>query len=94
MLQSPRLKNLVNTIGIDPSLSNNAIYDDKYLENIKTLYKKVGKCDNQQQFKDILEAAMVSTIEGFTDNSPISPMTSSPFKNQVLENHCACLLTF
>ena len=44
------------------------------------LYKKAGKCDNQQKFKDILEAAMVYTPEGFTDNSPISPITSSPVK--------------
>ena len=39
-------------------------------------YKKSGKCDNQQQLKDIIEAAMVSTPEGFTDNIPISPRTS------------------
>ena len=61
MLQSPRLKYHKQTISIDQSLSNNAIYEHKFLENIKTLYKKYGKFDNQQQFKDILEAAMVST---------------------------------
>ena len=33
-----------------------------------------------QQFKDILEATMVSTTEGFTDNSPIYPMSSTPAK--------------
>ena len=44
------------------------------------LYKQSGKCDNQQKFKDILEAAMISTPEGFTDNSPISPMASTPIK--------------
>ena len=48
MLQSPRLKYHVHTIGIHPSLSNNAIYEHKYLENIKTLYKQFGKCDYQQ----------------------------------------------
>ena len=80
MLQSPRLKNHVQTIGIDPSLGNNAIYKHKCLENIKTLYKQAGKCDDQQQLKNILEAAMVSTPEGFTDNSPISPRTLSPVK--------------
>ena len=37
-----------------------------------------GKCDDQQQFKDIIEAAMVSTPKGFTDFSPISPMTPTP----------------
>ena len=75
MLQSLRLKYHVQTIGIHPSLSNNAIYEHKCLENIKRLYKQTGNCDNQQQLKDILEADMVSTPEGFTDNIPTSPMT-------------------
>ena len=35
MLQSPRLKDNVHNIGIEPSLSNNAIYGHKCLENIK-----------------------------------------------------------
>ena len=78
MLQSLRLKDHVQTIGIHPYLSNNAIYEHKCLENIKILYKQAGKCDDQQQFKDIIEAAMVSTPEGFTDNIPIYPMTSTP----------------
>ena len=38
MLQSPRLKYHVHTIGIHPSLSNNAVYEHKCLENIKKLY--------------------------------------------------------
>ena len=80
MLQSPRLKYHVQTIGIDQSLSNNAIYEHKCLENIKKLYKKSGKCDGQQQFKDIIEDAMESTPKGFTNNSPISPRTSTSFK--------------
>ena len=37
ILQSPRLKDYVQTIGIDQSLSNNALYEHKYLENIKKL---------------------------------------------------------
>ena len=61
MLQSQRLKDRVQTIGIHPSLSNNDIYEHNCLENIKKKYKKSGKCDNQQQLKDILEAAMVFT---------------------------------
>ena len=32
MLQSPRLKDHVKTIGIDQFLSNNALYEHKYLE--------------------------------------------------------------
>ena len=50
----------------------------KYQKN----YKQAGKCDNQKQLKDILETDMVSNTEGFTDDSPISPMTSAPVKKQ------------
>ena len=39
MFQSMRLKYYVHTIGINPSLSNNAIDEQKCLENIKNLYK-------------------------------------------------------
>ena len=49
------------------------------LKNQK-IYKQSGKCDDQKQFKDIIEAAMVSTPEGFTQNRPIYPMTSTPLK--------------
>ena len=80
MLQSPRIKDRVHTIGINPPLSNNAIYEHKYLENTKKLYKKSGKCDDQRQFKYTLESAMVSNPEGLTNNSPISTMTSSQVK--------------
>ena len=41
-----------------PSLSNSALY-----KNIKKLYKSSGKCNYQQQYKDILEAEMVYTTE-------------------------------
>ena len=63
MLQSPRLKYHVLTIGIDQSLGKNSIYGHKCLENIKKLYKQAGKCDYQQQLKDIIEADMISTPE-------------------------------
>ena len=54
MLQSPWLKDHVQTIGIGPYLRNNTIYEHTFLENIKKLYKQAGKCGDQQQFKDIL----------------------------------------
>ena len=44
------------------------------------LYKHAGKCDDQQQFKDIIEVAMVSTPEGFTDNSTRYPMNPTTVK--------------
>ena len=80
MFKSPRLKDHVHTIDIHPSLRNNAIYEHKCLENTEKLYKQAGKCDDQQQIKVVIEAAMVYTPEGFTNNSPISPMTSTPTK--------------
>ena len=46
MLQSPRLKYHIQTIGIDQYLSNNAIYEHKCLENTKKLYKQAGKCED------------------------------------------------
>ena len=92
MLQSPCLKDHVNTTYVDQSLSNNALYEQKYLKNINNLYKHAGKCDGQQQFKYILEADIVSTPEGFTNNSPISPMTSTPVKKPCAKKSL-CLFT-
>ena len=80
MLQSPQIKYHVQTIGIDPSLNNNTIYEHKCLEDIKKIYKQSDRCDDQKQFKDIFEAGMFSNIEGFTDNSPISLRKSTPVK--------------
>ena len=57
------------------------MYEHRCLENIKRLYKTAGKCDDQQQYKDILEETMVSTTEVCTDNSHISPNQYEPTKN-------------
>ena len=46
MLQSPRLRYHVHTIGIEQSLSKNAIYEHKCLENIKTLCMKLSIVKN------------------------------------------------
>ena len=92
MLQPPRLKYHVQTIGIQLSLRKNAIYEHKFLENIKNLYKQAGKCDNQQQFRDILEVAMTYTPDGFTNNIPIYPRTSPPVKKPSAQKSL-CLFT-
>ena len=63
MLQSPRLRVHMNTICIDQSSSNNALFEHKCLNNLKKIYQHAGKWDDQQTFKDILEADMVSTLE-------------------------------
>ena len=49
------------------------MYEHRCPENIKKLYKSSGKGDNQEQYKAICEAYMVSTSEGFTGNILISP---------------------
>ena len=61
MLQSPHLEYHMKTIGIDQSLSNSAVFEQRCIQNINKLYKHSVKCDDQQQFKYILEAAMFST---------------------------------
>ena len=48
MLQSLQLKDHVNTIGIDQSLRNNALFEKIYIQNINKLYKHAGKCDGQK----------------------------------------------
>ena len=40
------------------------------------MHKYDGKCDDQQQYKVILESAMLSTPEGLTNSIPIDVGTS------------------
>ena len=48
------------TIGVDQLLSNSAMYEHSFLENIKKWYKSAGKCEyHQQQYKAIIEASMI-----------------------------------
>ena len=61
-------------------MSNSAIFQHRFLQNINKLYKHSGKCDDQQQLKDILEDAVVSITEGLINNSPIYPMTPALVK--------------
>ena len=57
------------------------------MNNIKKIYLHAGKCDDQQNLKDIIDAAILSTPEGVTDNSPNVHLTSPPqSRNQVLGN--------
>ena len=50
------------------------------MNNIKNIYQHAGKCNDQQNLKDIIEASILSTPEGFTDNSPNVHFTSSTVK--------------
>ena len=46
------------------------------MKNIKKIYQHAGKCDDQQNIKDIIDAAILSTPEGVTDHSPNVHLTS------------------
>ena len=46
------------------------------MNNIKKIYQHAGKCDDQQNLKDIIDAAIISTPEGVTDHSPNVHLTS------------------
>ena len=50
------------------------------MNNIKKIYQHAGKCDDQQNLNDIIDADILSTPEGVTDNSPNMHLTSSPVK--------------
>ena len=52
------------------------------MNNIKKIYQHAGKFDDQQNLKDIIEAPLLSTLEGLTDNSPNVHMKSIPVKKQ------------
>ena len=57
------------------------MYEHIFLENTKKLYKYTGKCDDQHQYKAILESEIFSNPEEFTDKSPVSLDQSEPVKN-------------
>ena len=63
-------------------------------EQHKNIYQHAGKCDNHQNLKDIIDAAMVSNLEEVIDDSPNVPMKSKPVKNQVLGNNCVYSSTY
>ena len=84
----------MKTIGVDQSLCKSSSFEHKCLNNIKKIFQRAGKCDDQQNLKDNLDAYMVSTPEGVTYDSSNFPMTSTPVKNQVLVNHCVYSPTY
>ena len=50
------------------------------MNNIKQIYQHAGKCDAQQNLKDIIDAAILSTPEGVSDKIPNVHMASKPVK--------------
>ena len=49
------------------------MYEHRFLENINKLYKTAGKFEDQQKYKAIIEAALVSKTEGCTKKIPMAP---------------------
>ena len=70
------------------------MYEHRCPENIKKLYKSSGKGDNQEQYKAICEAYMVSTSEGFTGNILISPGPYLSGKQPCAKKHCVNFMKF
>ena len=46
---------------VDSFLSNCEMYEHRCLENIYKIYTSTGKCDDQVQFKAVVDAPMFST---------------------------------
>ena len=61
MLQSSRLEDHMKTIGIEQSLCNRSFFEHKCMNNIKKIYQHAGKCDDQQNIKEIINYDMVLT---------------------------------
>ena len=80
MLQSSRLEDHMTTIGIDRSSFTSSSFEHRCMNNIKKIHQNAGKYDDKRNLKDILEAALLSTPEGFTNNSPNVHMPSTPVK--------------
>ena len=70
----------MNTIGIDQSSFTRSSFEHICMNNIKKIYQHAGKFDDQQNLKYIIETALLSTPEGFTDNSTNVNMISTPAK--------------
>ena len=70
----------MKTIGIDKNLFARSSFEHRCMNNIKKIYQHAGKCDDQQNLKDIIYAAILSTPELFTDKSLNVHMPSSPVK--------------
>ena len=52
-------------------------------EKHKMVIQNCWKCNDQQQYKTIIDSEMVSTPDGFTDNIPIST------RHSVTVKHCS-----
>ena len=75
----------MNTIDIDQSSFTRSYFEHRCMNNVKKIYQHAGNCDDQQNIKDIIDAAILSTPEGVTYNSPNVHMASKPVKKKCQE---------
>ena len=54
-----------------------------FLKTSKNYTNTLVNVTTSDKIKDILEADMLSTNEGFSENSPIYPMTLTPVKKPI-----------
>ena len=80
MLQSSRHEDNMKTIGIGQSSFSRSSFEQICMNNIKKIYQHAGKCDDQQNLKDIIDSDLLSIPEEVTDNSHNVPMKSTPVK--------------
>ena len=51
----------MKTIGIDQSSFNMSSFEHRCINNIKKIYQHAGKCNDQQNLKDIIDSDILST---------------------------------
>ena len=61
MLQSSHLEDHMKTIGMDQSSFTRSSFENRCMNNIKNIYQHAGKYDDQQNLKDIIDDAILST---------------------------------
>ena len=66
----------MKTIGIYQLSITRYSFEHRCMNNIKKIYQHAGKCDDQQNLKDIIDVAILSTPEGVTYHSPNVHLTS------------------
>ena len=82
----------MKTIGIDQSLFAKSSFEHRCMNTIKKIYQHAGKCDDQQNLKDIIDSAVILTLKVVIDNIPNAPMTSTPV-NEPSVSKSLCLFT-
>ena len=94
ILKSLCLKYHVQTIGIDPSLRNNALYEHKFLQNIKKYTNILVSVMTINNSKILLWILWFLILKYSLMTVPYIPWHQHQSRNQVLENHCVFSLTY